>query len=330
MTLSKSGPTHEILYRNRRRRGFRAGCKHGRYPGIHKRRSCKICLHLAAQALPVSPKALQSGWAARVISRCFAISDLVRRPIIFKSHYYIYLLMAASKSQTPPEVEEPGRREVIFGPAPPSLSIDMAINPSIYSVSSADLPNLSFSITSHSTHPITILTNGTVLTQERPFIRGKDYTATDINTNQRVWFSTEYVQRGCSIEQRLGHSDERHFLTLLPEVPVKISYPFGPAGGWKRRDPSKGLTVSPRAPHFKGEEFRTYFEPGHKYRFGIAYKQGRDELLGPVQGVLWWRYGTKEEVLAPRGAPSARTALGWSERHIVFRNIPDVELTIEE
>jgi hypothetical protein len=238
--------------------------------------------------------------------------------------------MAASKSQTPLQVEEPGRREVIFGPAPPSLSIDMAINPSIYSVSSTALPNLSFSITSHSTHPITILTNGTVLTKERPFIRGKNYTAIDINTNQRVWFSTEYVQRGCPIQQRLGHSDEKHFLTLLPEVPVKITYPFDPVVCWNRRDPSEGLTFSPRAPDFKGEEFRKYFEPGHKYRFGIAYKQGTERLLGPVQGVLWWRYGTKEEVLAPRGAPSAGTALGWSERRIVFRNIPDVELVIEE
>ena len=238
--------------------------------------------------------------------------------------------MAASESQTPPQVEEPGRQEVIFGPAPPSLSIDMAINASIYSVNSTDLPNLSFSITSHSTHPITILTNGTVLTQERPFIHGKNYTAIDINTNQRVWFSTEYVQRGYPILQQLGHSDEKHFLTLLPEVPVKITYPFEPVGCWNRRDPSKGLTFSPRALDFKGEEFRRYFEPGHTYRFGIAYKQGMQGLLGPVQGALWWRYGTKEEVLAPRGAPSAGTALGWSERRITFGNIPDVELMIED
>jgi hypothetical protein len=231
--------------------------------------------------------------------------------------------MAASKSQTPPQVEEPGRYEVIFGPAPPSISVDMAIDASIYSVSRTDLPNLCFSITSHSTHPITILTNGTILAQERPFIHGKNYTAIDINTNQRVWFSTEYLHRGSPIRQQLGHSDEKYFLTLLPEVPVKITYPFTPVGWWNRRDPSKGMTFSPRATDFKGEEFRRYFEPGHKYQFGIAYKQGR-------QGALWWRYGTKEEVLAPRGAPWAGTALGWSERRITFGNIPDVELMIEE
>ena len=238
--------------------------------------------------------------------------------------------MAASKSQTPPQVKEPGKHEVIFGPAPPSHSIDIAIDPSIYSVSSTDLPSLSFSITSHSTHPITILINGTVLIQERPFIHGKNYTAIDINTNQRVWFSTEHVQRGYHILQQLGHSDERHFLTLLPEIPVKITYLFMPVGRWNRRDPSEGLTFSPQALDFRGEEFRKYFEPGHKYRFGIAYKQGIEGSLGPVQGALWWRYGTKEEVLAPREVPSAGTALGWSERRITFGNIPDVELMVEE
>jgi hypothetical protein len=238
--------------------------------------------------------------------------------------------MATSKCQTPPQVEEPRKREVIFGPAPPFISLDMAIDPSIYSVSSIDLPNLSFLITSHATHPITIRTYGTVLSQERPFINGKNYTASHISTNQRVWFSTEYVQRAHPIRQQLGHSDEKHFLTLLPEVPVKITYPFSPVMEWKQRDPSKSLTFRPRALDFKREEFCRYFEPGHKYRFGIAYKQDRQGSLGPVQIALWWRYGTKEEVLAPRGAPSAGTALGWSERPITFGNIPDVELMIEE
>src|SRR5579871_6119031 len=132
--------------------------------------------------------------------------------------------MAASISQTSPEVETPRRHEVIFGPAPPSISLDMTIEPSIFSVSSADLPNLTFLVTSHATCPITIRTYGTVLTQVRPFIHGWNYTATDINTNQRVWFPTEYVQRAYSIRPQLGGSDEKYFLTLLPEIPVKITY----------------------------------------------------------------------------------------------------------
>jgi hypothetical protein len=240
--------------------------------------------------------------------------------------------MAASKSQTPPQVEKPRRHEGIFGPAPPFISLDMTMDPSIYSVSSIDLPNLSFLVTSHATCPITICTDGTVLTQERPFIHGKNYTAADINTNQRVWFSTEYVQRAFPVRPQLGSSDEKHFLTLLPEIPVKITYSFGPIMSWKHRDPNKDLTVRPRAPDFKGEEFRRYFEPRHKYRFGIAYKQPykQDRSFEPMQVALWWSYGTKEEALAPRGAPPAGTALRWSERPIRIVNIPDVELMIEE
>jgi hypothetical protein len=240
--------------------------------------------------------------------------------------------MAASKPQTPPQVEEPRWYEVTFGPAPPLISLDMTIDPSIYSVSSTDLPNLSFLVTSHATCPITIRTCNTVLTQERPFIHGKNYTATDINTNQRVWFSTEYVCRAYSIRPQLGGSDENHFLTLLPEIPVEITYRFSPIMTWKHRDPSKDLTFRPRAPDFKGEEFRRYFEPGHQYRFGIAYTQPYKQYgpFEPTQIALGWSYGTKEEALAPRGAPSAGTALRWSERHIRIANIPDVELTIEE
>jgi hypothetical protein len=242
--------------------------------------------------------------------------------------------MAASKSQTPPQVEEPRKHEAIFGPAPPFVSLDMTMDPSIYSVSSTDLPNLSFLVTSHATYPITIGTYGTVLTQERPFIHGKNYAATDINTNQRVWFSTEYVQRARSVRPQLGGSDEKHFLTLLPEIPVKITYPFGPIMSWKHRDPSKDLTFRPRAPDFKGEEFRRYFEPGHKYRFGIAYKQpykqDRQGSFEPMQIALRWSYGTKEEALALRGALSAETTLCWSERPIMIVDIPDVELMIEE
>jgi hypothetical protein len=266
----------------------------------------------------------------------FVFSIAAKRQPRFISQFHLPLLLhlpsslAASESQTLPQAEEPETDEVIFGPAPPFISLDMAMDPSIYSVSSAELPNVSFSLTSHATHPITICTNGTVLSREKPFMHGKNYTATDITTNQRVWFSREYVQRAYSTRRQLGHRDEKHFLTLLPKVPVKITYPFSPIMVWKRRDPSKSLTFTSRAPDYKGEEFRRYFEPGHKYRFGIAYKQGIKGLLEPVQTILWWRYGTKEEVLAPREAPWAKTPLGWSEQRITFRDIPDAELTITE
>ena len=97
--------------------------------------------------------------------------------------------------------------------------------------------------------------------QERHSIHGKNYTAIDINTNRRVWFPTEHLHHDGPIQQQPGHPDGRYSLTLLPEVPVKITYLFALVGQWSRRDPGKGLTFSPRTTDFKGEEFRRYFEP---------------------------------------------------------------------
>ena len=39
---------------------------------------------------------------------------------------------------------------------------------------------------------------------------------------------------------------------------------------------------------------------------------------------------TKEEVLEPRGTPLHEADVGWSENKIRIRDIPEVELAIEE
>ena len=78
----------------------------------------------------------------------------------------------------------------------------------------------------------------------------------------------------------------------------------------------------------------------HKYRIGLAT---RPESVDPDDWVktqfpdgrpsqvrLWWRYGTKDEVLELRNAPMSKVELGWSESMITLGGIPDVELAIEE
>lgn len=211
--------------------------------------------------------------------------------------------------------EQPGILAAISGPAPPSVSLYISIDRSTCNVMSEDLPTLTISVTSHASHPITACTYATVLNPQLALKR-KNFSVFNLTTNQRVWTQLGELHR-TPLRRQLGHSDEKYFLTLLPETPITITHPFSLVGRWKRRDPDKGLTKIPRAINYKGEVFRSYLEPGHKYRFGVA--EG--------QGIGWWRYGTKEEVLAPPGAPSGK---GWSEPAIKFVDVPDIEIQIED
>ncbi len=86
---------------------------------------------------------------------------------------------------------------------------------------------------------------------------------------------------------------------------------------------------------FKGEIFERYFEPGKKYRIGVAnrplpYVEGQTWERGPDQMIPWWRYGTKEEVLEPEETPLHQAEVGWSENKIRIKDISDVELAVEE
>ena len=94
-------------------------------------------------------------------------------------------------------------------------------------------------------------------------------------------------------------------------------------------------TVVPRGGDFKGLMFEQYFEPGKRYRIGLTnrplpYVEGQRWKRGPDQIILWWRYGTKDEVLEPQGTPLHKAEVGWSENKIRVKGIPDVELAIEE
>lgn len=228
--------------------------------------------------------------------------------------------------------------EVVMEGLTPHISLIMSIDSSIYSLDSRleGLPRLVFTITSHFNYPITVLTHGTPLdethawdSQDRFF---QNFTATDIITNQRVWIHGQIRCRG-ALHRRLGHYDERYYLTLLPQVRSTVSHPVHDLRGWHN---GMGYeTIVPRGGDFKGQIFQRYFEPGKRYRIGLAnrplpYVEGKSWERGPDQMILWWRYGTKEEVLEPRGTPLHEAEVGWSENKICFKGIPDVELAIEE
>jgi hypothetical protein len=217
----------------------------------------------------------------------------------------------------PEKQEEPGISAVISDPAPPSVSLSISIDPSTCSVNSENLPTLSLTVTLHASRPIMLCTYGTILNPKLA-LRQRNFSVFDLTANQRVWTEIGQIHR-CALRRRLGDSDEKYYLTLLPETPVTITHPFSLVSRWRNRDPDKALTRSPRASDYKGEVFRNYLEPGHKYRIGVE-----------GQGLGWWRYGTKEEVLAPAGAPPSENSCSWTEPGIAFLNVPDIEIQVED
>ena len=217
----------------------------------------------------------------------------------------------------PEQREAPEIPAVIPDPTPPSASLTISVDPSTCSVSSENLPTLSLTVTLHASRPITFCSYGTVLNPGLA-LRQKNFSVFDLTANQRVWTEIGKLQRR-PLRRRLGDSDEKYYLTLLPETPVTITHPFSLVGRWRNRDPDKGLTRSPRALDYHGEVFRNYLEPGHKYRIGVE-----------GQGLGWWRYGTKEEVLAPMGAPPSESSRGWTEPRIAFLDVPDIEIQVED
>ena len=217
----------------------------------------------------------------------------------------------------PERREEAGIPAVISDLALPSVSLSMSVDPSTCNVNSETLPTLSLTVTLHASRPITVCTYGTVLNPKLA-LRSKNFSVFDLTANQRVWTELGKLQR-YPLRPRLGDSDEQYYLTLLPETPLTITHPFSLIKRWRNRDPDGGLTISPKAPDYKGEVFRNYLEPGHKYRIGVE-----------GQGLGWWRYGTKEEVLAPAGAPLSENLCRWTESTITFVDVPDMEIQVED
>ena len=201
---------------------------------------------------------------------------------------------------------------------PPLVSLSITIDPPVYSAACPELPTLGLHVTSHASRPITICTDGTVLNLGQA-MRGRNFNILDLTANQRVWTFRGHVRRA-ALRRRFGVSAEKYYLTLYPEKVTTIAHPFVLAGTWNTRDPEKGLVMKPRSSCYKGEEFRNYLEPNHKYRFGIS-----DD-----QGIGWWRYGTKEEVLEPADSPPPRSGQGWSEPQITFTGVQDVEFYMKD
>lgn len=162
----------------------------------------------------------------------------------------------------------------------PSISVSLAIDPPRFPLhrdQRAESPTIPIRAVSHAPAPITIFTWPTIfnlaLAQRRANFECLDLTA---DAPLRVDLTKGPKRPGFSRER--GGLDDRSFCTLLPETPVVFSDSFRVASRVLGR-PEDGSSLS----------------PGHRYRYAV--REG--------ESVGWWRWGTKDEVMAPPGRPEA-------------------------
>lgn len=155
---------------------------------------------------------------------------------------------------------------------PPSISVQLAIDPPQFIRGSPPMPTLSVTATSHATEPITIFTPGTIFNLNQAQKR-RNFTCLDLTANTPIQMEITKGGKRVAYRRAFGHHDERFFWTLDPEVSVTFTDSFMPR-------------VHQPPPN-------TF--PAHQYRLGVS-----DEEV-----VSWWRHGRKEEVLAPAGTTAS-------------------------
>ena len=172
---------------------------------------------------------------------------------------------------------------------PPSVSISLALDSSSFSPS--EDVELSITVISHASAPITIFTWPTIL-NTRLALRRKNFECIDLDTNTPLNLEiTKGGKRG-GFTSRSDSSDAKYFFTLMPEESLRFTTPFNIAS-------SDGVV------------------PGHRYRFGVR----RGEKLE------YWAAGTKEEVLTPPGEPAGLAKN--EDGPIELNNIDDIEFVIK-
>ena len=174
--------------------------------------------------------------------------------------------------------------------SPPALSVSLALSCSNFSAD--EEVELSITVTSHASTPITIFTWPTILNTHLALKR-KNFECIDLDTNTPLNLEiTKGGKRG-GFTSRRGSTDEKYFYTLMPEEPLKFASPSNVVN-------------------------RSGVIPGHRYRFGV----GHGEKLE------YWTAGTKEEVLTPPGEPAGLAKN--SDGPIESNDIDDIEFVVKD
>jgi len=212
--------------------------------------------------------------------------------------------------------------------ASPTLSIILSLSATTYHFSEPSPPGVSLTITSNSERPLTVFAWHSILWPNLALAQ-RDFVMTDLTNGAEVKQTFIHLQHQAFSRIR-GSQDERYYLTIYPKSPITVSTPFGRGGdarpqpksvierGWELDENGKEMKIR-RSVHAQGVDG---LEVGHRYRLDVV----PEKLEG-----LWWRWGTKDEVLVDRGSPDCMLSRKQSEQVALnFDPIVGIEFNVED
>ena len=210
----------------------------------------------------------------------------------------------------------------------PKLSIKLSLSSDTYSFSNPKPPELSLTITSNTSEPITVFTWHSVLYPKLALAQRR-FIITDLTKDAQVTQTSTQLQHAAFTLIR-GGPDEAYYLTIERDTPLIVSTPFGRSGdvrpqpkavverGWELDENGREMKIR-RSVHVQGVDG---LEAGHRYRLDVA----PESLRG-----LWWQWGTKEEVLVDRDSPECMLTQTPSEQaELEFEKIDGIEFSVED
>ncbi|KAI1084615.1 hypothetical protein F5B20DRAFT_522352 [Whalleya microplaca] len=183
----------------------------------------------------------------------------------------------------------------------PRITLGLSLDPRSHSYSSPTPPTLSVTAALHASSPITVLIWHSALHPHLALRQGA-FQITDLSTATVVKQLSIMLSRA-PIQRKLGGPDDAHFVTIYPETPVTVSTLFGNPSGvagkplpegheGRLRQAAGGMAVARSVCGVDG------------LRLGTRY---RLEIVDGVHRSLtvdWWKWGTRDEVLAKECEPA--------------------------
>jgi len=210
----------------------------------------------------------------------------------------------------------------------PKLWIILSLSAATYRFSDPTPPELSLTVTSNSERPLTVFTLHSILWPKLALAQ-RGFIMTDLTTGAEVKQTSIQLQRKAFTRIR-GSPDEKYYLTIHPNHPTTVATPFSRGGnarpqpkaviegGWVLDENGKEMKVR-RSVYAQGVDG---LEVGHRYRLDVVPEK--------LQG-LWWRWGTKDEVLVDERNPDRMLFPEQSEQVALdFGPIDGIEFNVEE
>ncbi|KAH7171619.1 hypothetical protein DER46DRAFT_592458 [Fusarium sp. MPI-SDFR-AT-0072] len=157
----------------------------------------------------------------------------------------------------------------IPAPGSPSISVSLAIDSSKFARRTEPPPSQSVMAILHAPEPITIFTWHSIFNLELAQ-RRKNFICIDLTTGALRQLERTKGPKRAGFSSEFGGPDDKYYCILEPEIPFTFTY---------------------RLMRAYAIEGGRCFTLGHTYRLEI-----RDN-----ESIRWWRYGRKEDVLAPPG-----------------------------